>query len=187
MARMASTSPDAGCFPDLCLKLPMMSITMYLASRPGPGRRWMRNCRCSIATVKAVPRPHRRPDNDIQSVRTDLISLVAAAQQRARATIHWRPGWLHASTHVAWHWHGIDLDLGELFTPGSAHICPVRHELCLVLLEFGILNKTLVLANATLLEATEKEDGKTKADNTANGGDNGNLGSGRQAAPALRG
>lgn len=144
----------------------------------------MLDCYRGIVTAKAKLTMHRRPDNDPPSC-TDLVPLVATAQQGACATVHWRPGWLHGGTHVA-HRHGMNLDLGELFTSGSAHLCTVGHEVCLVLLEFGILNETLVLANTTLLEATETEDGDTNSSDTANRGDDGNLGSRRHAVPALR-
>lgn len=91
--------------------------------------------------------------------------------------MHWGPGWLHARTHVAYG-HGVDLNLRKLLTASSAHVCTISHELRLVLLEFGVFNQTLVLADATLLEATESEDGKTDGGDSTNGRDDSDLGSG---------
>lgn len=100
--------------------------------------------------------------------------------------MHWRPRCVHARTHIAYG-HGIDLDLRELLTSCSAHIGAVCHELCLVLLEFGILHETLVLANAALLEATENEDSETNSSDTTDACNDGNLSSAGQTIPTLRG
>lgn len=81
---------------------------------------------------------------------------------------------MDAGAHVA-HRHGIDLDLGVFFTSLSTHFCAVSHELGLVFLELGVLDEALVLSDAALLEAAENEDGKADSNDTADGGDDGDL------------
>ena len=85
--------------------------------------------------------------------------MVSTAQQRACTAIHWSSWGLHGGAHVAIaRWYSVDLDLGVLLSPLTTHVCAIGHELCLVLFEFGVFDKALVLSNTALLDAAEDED-----------------------------
>lgn len=73
--------------------------------------------------------------------------------------------------------HSIRVSLCKLLTPRSGHVGTISHEFCLVLLEFGVLYEALMLSEPALLEAAEDEYGSPNTQDTADGSNDGDLGS----------